>query len=92
MEFTYLLVLKDGFSHFCELIPCASANHSVVVDALLQWFSRFGTVQIWISDQGSHFKNAIMAALNEKLQTKHHFTLANCPWSNGTIERLNRDI
>ena len=79
-------------THFVELVPCASANAQSVVNALLEWFSRFGVVYIWVSDQGSHFKNAVVKDLNDRLQAQHHFTLPYCPWANGTVERVNRDI
>ena len=64
----------------------------MVVQSLLQWFSRYGVVNTWISDQGAHFKNVVMEQLKSQLHANHHFTLAYCPWSNGTVERLNRDI
>ncbi|KAH9123096.1 hypothetical protein AeMF1_005839 [Aphanomyces euteiches] len=33
-----------------------------------------------------------MKALAHKFKAEHEFTLAYCPWRNGTVERLNRDI
>jgi hypothetical protein len=33
-----------------------------------------------------------MKELNRVLSTNHHFTTPYCPWSNGTVERLNREI
>ena len=91
-EFTELLVLKDGLSHFCELVPCISADSTSVVQALMGWFARYGTVTTWVSDQGSHFKNQVLKELKQRLNTTQHFTPAYCPWVNGTVERLNRDI
>jgi transposase InsO family protein len=88
----YLLVLKDGLSQYVELVPCASACAAVVIQALLDWFKRFGIVSIWVSDQGSHFKNNVMTELQKRLRSRHHFTTAYCPWANGTVERVNRDI
>ncbi|KAH9088225.1 hypothetical protein LEN26_019605 [Aphanomyces euteiches] len=48
--------------------------------------------RVWISDQGTHFKNVAVKALAHKFKVKHDFTLAYCPWRNGTVERMNRDI
>jgi transposase InsO family protein len=59
--------------------------------ALQDWFSSYGVVPTWVSDQGSHFKNTVIRELNEKLGAEHKFSLPYCPWSNGTIERVNRD-
>jgi transposase InsO family protein len=88
----YVLVLKDGFSGFCELVPCDSEDHFVVAEAILDWISRFGIPEMFVSDRGSHFKNLIMQELSRLLSVKHHFTVAYSPWSNGTVERLNREL
>ncbi|ETV64051.1 hypothetical protein H257_19007 [Aphanomyces astaci] len=40
----------------------------------------------WVSDQGSHFKNEVIAELKHALGAHHHFTTARCPWANGTVE------
>ena len=45
-----------------------------------------------VSDQGSHFLNLTLHELTRRLGTRLHFTVAYAPWSNGTIERANRDV
>eukprot|EP00644_Phytophthora_capsici_P005410 jgi/Phyca11/97370/e_gw1.1.1668.1 len=47
---------------------------------------------MWISDQGSHFKNEVVSELSRRLRTQQEFTPAYCPWINGSVERVNRDI
>jgi transposase InsO family protein len=86
------LVLKDDFSHFVELVPSERTDHVVVVHALVDWYKRFGVAETHVSDKGSHFKNKVMAELNDILKTKHYFTIAYSPKSNGTVERFNREI
>ncbi len=88
----YVLVLKDDFSQFVELVPCVSATASVTAMSLLWWFARFGVVATWISDQGSHFKNTLLTELKDIMKADHHFTVAYSPWANGTIERCNREF
>ncbi|KAH9073144.1 hypothetical protein Ae201684P_014961 [Aphanomyces euteiches] len=88
----YILVLKDDLSHYCELVACDAPTSQVCVDALAAWWSRHSMPLVWISDQGSHFKNSVMKGLAHKFKVEHEFTLAYCPWRNGTVERLNRDI
>jgi hypothetical protein len=88
----YLLALKDDASHFCELVVCEVPTSAVVAEAILQWHSRFGVPRTWISDQGSHFKCEVMDTLCAKLKCDHTFSVAYCPWINGSIERINRDI
>jgi hypothetical protein len=92
--FQYLLVIKDKFSGYTMLIPSKEADSSTAVVALLMWDSLFGVSgQTWVSDQGSHFKNRLVKAMSDALMLKeHHFTTAYCPWSNGSVERLNRTV
>ena len=90
-EDEYLLVLKDGFSTFVMLFPCRAATAAATVEGLLQWFSIFGAAEVWVSDQGIHFRNQIVTALQRKLRVHHHFVAAGCAWANGTIERANRE-
>jgi hypothetical protein len=40
-----------------------------------------------VTDQGSHFKNTVIADLQHQLEAKHHFTTARCPWANGRGKR-----
>jgi len=91
-KFSYVLVLKDDVSHFVELVLSEITDHVVVVHALLDWYKRFGVAETHVSDKGSHFKNKVVAELNDILKTKHRFTTAYSPKSNGTVERVNREI
>jgi transposase InsO family protein len=68
------------------LVPCRTADAAATVDALMRWFTVFGVVLLWILDRGSHFKNEVVQRVQKELKAKHHFTTANCPWSNGTIK------
>jgi hypothetical protein len=45
---------------------------------------------MWVSDQGPHFKNQMMAQIQAIYGATHHFTPAHCPWSNGTVEVMMR--
>ncbi|KAE9160296.1 hypothetical protein PF005_g31701 [Phytophthora fragariae] len=89
---SYLLVLKDDFSHFCELIECSNADAATAAKAILDWNSRYGMPKLLISDTAAHFKNQLLEELCHKTQMTQSFTLAYCPWINGSIERLNRDV
>jgi transposase InsO family protein len=87
-----LLLLKDYLSGYLWLLPCRTADAAATVDALMQWFSVFGIVLLWISDRGSHFKNEVVRRVQGELKAKHHFTSTNCPWSNGTIESACKQV
>jgi hypothetical protein len=54
-QFIYILVLKDDFSSFYELIPCCSADSFETIVALLSWLMHFGYPSVFVSDIGSNF-------------------------------------
>jgi transposase InsO family protein len=85
-KYQYLLLLKDDLSGYLWLVPCRTADSAATFDALMRWFAVFGVVLLWISDRGSHFNNEVVQRVQKELKAKHHFTTANCPCSNGTIE------
>jgi hypothetical protein len=96
-KYQYVLVLKDGFTGFVELVPCVAAEHVVVVDQIMLWCARFGIMEYLVSDQGSHFKNNVMTEFAKRMfdpqvTESHHFTMTYTPWANGTVERVNRDM
>jgi hypothetical protein len=86
------LALKDDLSHFVEFVPSERTDNVVVVHALVDWYKRFGVAETHVSDKGSHFKNKVVAELIDILMTKHYFTTAYSSKSNGTVERVNREI
>lgn len=88
----YVLVIKDDYSHFTELVGVEAATAEATARALQDWFKRFGIVQQWVSDQGSHFKNKVIEALQKHWGAAHHFTTAYTPWANGTVEVVNIEI
>ena len=45
-----------------------------------------------MSDNGTHFKNELLKQLAEHYKIHHHFTTPLIHFSNGTVERINRDI
>ena len=66
------------------------SGHRRIKPTLMDWFATFGVCHTWVSDQGSHFKNEVIEALKRQLGAHHHFTTAYAPWSNGTVEVMNR--
>ncbi|KAE9043340.1 hypothetical protein PR003_g4462 [Phytophthora rubi] len=87
-----ILVLKDDYSHFSEVVPCERVDSVTAAGAILQWNMRFGSIKVLISDTAAHFKNELLAELCRCTQTRQDFTVAYCPWINGSVERINRDI
>jgi transposase InsO family protein len=87
-----LLLLKDDLSGYLWPVPCRTADAAATVDALMRWFAVFGVVLLWISDRGRHFKNEVVQLVQRELKAEHHFTTANCPWSNGTIASACKQV
>ena len=59
---------------------------------LMEWIAIFGLPEMFFSDNGSHFRNQVMENLARLLPVKHDFSTIYCAWSNGLVERVNRDI
>jgi len=91
-DYKYVLILKDDFSSYVWLKATKETTAEVTADYLIEWFSTFGVVNDWVSDRGSHFKNQLIEYLRDKVKSEHHFTLAYCPWSNGTVEVVCREL
>ncbi|KAF0721721.1 hypothetical protein Ae201684_018961 [Aphanomyces euteiches] len=88
----YLLVIKCDASKLVWLFPTPEATATFVKHCLLQWFAVFGICYDWVSDQGTHFKNQVIAELQHSLGAHHHFTTARCPWADVTVEVVMRQI
>jgi ribosomal protein S17 len=88
----YVMIIKEDISGYVWLIPCTEPTAAVAVDALSNWFSTFGVAPVWVSDQGSHFRNKVVDGLRNTLHTRHRFTHPYCAWSNGTVERVCREL
>ena len=88
----YLLMIKDDFSSYSWFIPFSNANAENAADGLLEWCATFSIPKYLMTDGGSHFKNETIRFLTKALQAPHHFTLPYTPWSNGSVERLGREI
>ena len=50
-----------------------------------------GVPRVWVSDTATHFKNRVIAQLNA-LKVDHRLAVAYTPWSNGTCERMVREV
>ncbi|OWY98193.1 hypothetical protein PHMEG_00031098 [Phytophthora megakarya] len=88
----YVLVLKDEATHYVDLVACDSPTSEVAATAILDWYSRFGAPNVWVSDCGSHFKSKVISELSRRLKGRPEFILAYSSWKNGSVERVNRDI
>lgn len=91
-DFTYVLILKEDRSGFVQLHACKTAAADETAKALLAWQSTFGTVSTWVSGKETHFNNELVSKLAELTKIDHYFTIAYCPWSNGTVEVVCQEL
>ena len=88
----YLLVLVEDVSGYVWLEPEQSCTAAATARALIRWSVTFGPPKVWVSDTATHFKNGLIAMLAEALNVDHHFAVAHSAWTNGTVERYNREV
>eukprot|EP00924_Labyrinthula_sp_SR-Ha-C_P001815 snap_masked-scaffold_91-processed-gene-0.38-mRNA-1 protein AED:0.44 eAED:0.45 QI:0/-1/0/1/-1/1/1/0/2328 len=90
----YLLVLVEGVSRKVMMVHDKSASAHVVVKALVKWRAENGIPPSFklSTDNGSHFSNQIIREFNKIYGGQHHFSVVYSPWSNGSVEVMNRFI
>lgn len=88
----YTLIIRDDLSSYVWLWATTSCTSEAAAEALSSWLSAFGSPEWLVSDQGSHFKNRLIAELTQEMHIRHHFTTAYSPWANGSVERVCREV
>lgn len=91
-ELKYILILKDDLTSFTWLFASSSPDAETATNAIARWISTFGSMDWLVSDQGSHFTANVTKQLANEAHVRQHFTTAYCPWANGTIERLCKEV
>lgn len=88
----YVLVIKDDLSGYCwlDLTPSPTSEHTAEV--LARWTRVFTAPEVWVSDQGSQFKNKVIEHLTAMHQIHHNMIVAYSPWVNGTVESIMRSV
>lgn len=69
-----------------------TTSPETAANSLLDWSAAFGVPLQLMADGPTHFKKETIRLLTKGLSTPHHFTIPYCPWSNGAIERLGKEI
>ena len=89
----YILLAVDYVSKWVEAIPTRTNDAKVVAQFLhSNIFSRFGTPQALITDNGTHLCNKVIDRILQKYGVRHRTSLAYHPQSNGQAEVSNREI
>ncbi|CAM9594870.1 unnamed protein product [Sphacelaria rigidula] len=82
----------DDLSNFVALEPVAACTAESTAASFLNWCKTLGVPRVWVSDTATHFKNAILTRLREALRVDNQFAVAYSPWSNGTCERMVKEV
>lgn len=84
--YLYVLEIQDDLSSYKWLCPTKNPNAEAAATELARWIRTFTVMEVWISGQGSHFKNQVMDELAAGHNIRHNFCVAYSPWVNGTVE------
>ncbi|XP_062118786.1 uncharacterized protein LOC133832462 [Humulus lupulus] len=87
------MLVVDYVSKWVEAATTPTNDGKVIINFLHKnIFTRFGTPQAILSDEGSHFCNKSFDALCARYGIRHKATLAYHPESNGQAEISNREV
>lgn len=67
-------------------------NEIETAKSIMQWFGTFGITEHFMSDSGSHYTSKMIKKLESLLKINHYFSAGGAHWSNGTIERMNKEV
>ena len=88
----YLLTIMDISTRFPEAIPLKTITAKSVVEALLQFFTRYGLPVEIQSDQGSNFMSGLFQEVMYELGIKQLKSTPYHPESQGSIERFHQTM
>ncbi len=89
----YILVCVDHFGRFVVLAPLLNKSAVTVAHATMSRLTcPYTTPRILLSNNGTEFKNQVLADICSQYSIKQTFITAHHPASNGLVERSNKKI
>ncbi len=89
----YILFCVDHLSRFVVLAPLSSKCAVTVAHAVVSpLICPYTTPRVLLSDNGTEFRNQILADICSQYNIKQTFITAHHPASNGLVERTNRKV
>ena len=90
--FEYILVFQDLFTRWVECIPIRKANGKTIRKELKNRIVlRYGAPEVFLSDNGTEFKNQIIDKYLDEIGVRHSHTPPYHPQAN-PVERVNRTL
>ncbi|GFO38083.1 Pol polyprotein [Plakobranchus ocellatus] len=86
----FLVVLIDYKSKFPEILMSSNVRSSTIIGWLDEVFSRFGTPDELVSDNGPQFTSMEFTNFLQKYNIHHTHTAVYNPQENGCVERFNQ--
>ena len=92
LGYEYILVFQDLFTRWVECVPIRRANAKTVLKEFKdRVVLRFGTPEVFLSDNGTEFKNKVVDEYLAGLGVHHSTTPPYHPQAN-PVERVNRTL
>ncbi len=89
----FILVCDDHFSRFVVLAPLRDKSAATVAHALVSHLTcPYTTPRVLLTDNGTEFKNQVLADICSQYGVKQTFITAHHPASNCLVECTNRKI
>eukprot|EP00924_Labyrinthula_sp_SR-Ha-C_P011423 augustus_masked-scaffold_46-processed-gene-0.9-mRNA-1 protein AED:0.36 eAED:0.36 QI:0/-1/0/1/-1/1/1/0/2648 len=90
----YLLSIVDDFSRKTWLFYRRYCSVEGYVEGITSWAAILGLSgrAVIASDKGSHFCNQVAKELDKQMGYSRRLSIVYSPWSNGPVERRNREI
>ncbi len=90
--YQFLLTIMDISTRFPEAVPLRSITAKNVVEALVQFFTRYGLAKEVQSDQGSNFMSGVFKQVLQQLGIRQVKSSAYHPESQGALERYHQTL
>lgn len=75
--FSYILVLVEDVSGYVWLMPAQVYKATFTARQLVAWYTALLAWKIWVSDNGTHFRNRTIRKAEVALMMQHQFGVVN---------------